>query len=334
MLSLRPEQKAAFEFLQSGAPAFANPLAGDANALVTDMSNMGGMDFGGFDKDIGELAKIGADYGVEEATATANELRAEIAALNLDTVGSGAASAASLVAVQTELVVDQLPNVMSASESHATIKQAMAATPLPPGEGGDEPAQPSEVPTVCDGIRDLMGSLSGAGQAAFDAIKSAVNSLRTAVNNISAAVKGMFTAAYEKFKLAMASIRDAIRDTIRDVVDGVAAIRARVASAIRAALEGVNDLISDAVAGVKSFVNNIGSAVREAISSAASAIKSKINELREMIAAELDKIGKMFDELKNASIALSFPSLSPCAKDVIRAVSGAAGAVALVNLVS
>ena len=67
MLSLRPEQKAAFEFLQSGAPAFANPLVGDANALVTDMSNMGGMDFGGFDKDIGELAKIGADYGVEEA---------------------------------------------------------------------------------------------------------------------------------------------------------------------------------------------------------------------------------------------------------------------------
>lgn len=325
MLSLRPDQKAAFEFLQSGAPAFANPLVGDANALVTDMSNMGGMDFGGFDKDIGELAKIGADYGVEEATATANELRAEIAVLNLDTVGSGAASTASLVAAQTELVVDQLPNVISASESHATIKQAMAATPLPPGEGGDEPAQPSEVPTVCDGIRDLMGSLSGAGQAAFDAIKSAVNSLRTAVNNISAAVKGMFTAAYEKFKLAMASIRDAIRD----VVDGVAAIRARVASAIRAALEGVNDLISDAVAGVKSFVSNIGSAVREAISSAASAIKSKINELREMIAAELDKIGKMFDELKNASIALS-----PCAKDAIRAVSGAAGAVALVNLVS
>jgi phage-related protein len=159
----------------------------------------------------------------------------------------------------------------------------------------------SSTPDICTGIHELIGTLSGGIDHLFAAAHDALSLVSNLMSALSSIAKAAFTSAY---------------------------------AALSSLLSGTGGVVSGIISGISSFISNISSAVMSQISGLTNSISNKLSQISGAIHAELAAIGGMFEYLKNAAFSLSFPSLSPCAKDAVKACAGAAGAIALVALVS
>lgn len=307
-----PEQQAAFDFMRGGGTKFANPLTDQVAEAEAAVANIGGVQ-------VQQLEQMLA-AGVANGTASVPDpntpiitqadydlIMNDLGRIGLDGVtgaGAGAASATAKIAEQTSKVVcgedgNQMQKTLSAVSAHANTAEMF----------GDSSS-------ICNGVGDLLGSLAGGASGFFDGIGAAVSEVNTMFNSVATAVKTAFNTA------------------ISDFADLFNTIGSDITTALVALKTQVTTFVDDAAADITAATGLVMSEIKTAVGGALSAIGETFGDLTGAIQSELSKLEGVYDYLKDAAIAMNFPSLNPCSKDVVKNVCGAAGADPLVKLVS
>ncbi len=319
-------QKDALNFLQSGAPKFANPLTDQLSGLSSKLQSPGGLDISGLGSIKGEISAlctnadvIASGFDVASLQAMADDLGSHLGSFNLSGIqGLSSQTFSNLsakVAEQTSTLVNDMQNVITKTNAYATTKE-MFADKAPDGE--------TPTTNICDGIKSICGSMAGAADELMDVAKGAIDGMHDMFNAVSDTVKsGLNT--------AISTIRSTISDIIASITSGGGT----------GLLSQLTTMISDVKASVTGFMQEAaamaGKTIDELKTSIAGLIddaKAGLEDMTAMIRDELKEFENINQYLKDAAMAMSFPSLSPCAKEVVGKVAGAAGAGPLVSLVS
>ena len=225
----------AFNYLQSGQTAFANPNASHMTDIASANSNVGGLDMQAF----GDTLSTGVKNG-SITQADADSMYSQLSPIGLDShagINSSLAGTHSQVSAQTTQVVNNMPRVLSASSSYATTSQNYGKSSL------------------CEGIESVLGSLGGAADDLFAGIKSAYNAINTALSTVAGWIKTAFNAAVDALGAAMAdgeasskSAMDSLSSAIGSLVSGADSsimntIKSAL-SAIKSGLDTVNGMIA------------------------------------------------------------------------------------------
>lgn len=301
-MQVTPQQRAAFDEMQSirkttGAAPFQNPNAQRMSDTSSSVQSVGGVRVGEFDAKVQQAEAEG-----KLTPAQASQLRSQVDQLGVNGVNNNISGASAAVDQQSERVVGDLPNLVSATQAYGNVHAAMATSPVP--------SDPPSPPSVCDGIEDLMGSIGGFATDIFDGIASGFGVVIDALSGVAQWIK-------DKFNLVVDWLGDLLSGSSPDSTSNPTQFNLNFS----AALQRLSD-----------FLSGIGQAVIDAFKGLFDGISLGLSSLTDKINIELGKIDSVYDTLKDAASVLSFPSLSPCAKDLIKLAAGAGGAVALVSL--
>jgi hypothetical protein len=304
-------QKDAFSFLKNNsnpASRFANPLSAPMSSLSSGIADMGGL--GAPVQSLQSLLNSAVAAGTNPnplnpiasiTQAQADEVMQCLAPMGFDqinTIAPALSGAQGALAAQSASVIPNMSSIISASSSYSTTAEMFGDTP-----------------TICDGLKDLLGSLGGAADELMASVSGALGSITEMFGSISASVRGIFTNAISALQSALGGSGGVFGDISQAISD----IKNNITSFVSMAAGELGKTVSE---------------LRGLVSAAVDSIKEGLSDVAAMITDEISKIGEVFDYLKNAGMAMSWPSLNPCAKNVMKNVCGAAGAGPLVALVS
>lgn len=315
-------QKDALAFLKSGATPFANPLnshmgeigsglSGTMNEFhVTDLQ-------AALDKAVADTAAAREiDPLAEGITAEEKaQIMASFEPLGLDKIDgvtSHLDGAKDVIATQSTEVVAKMDTVITKSQSYAATTEMFG-----------------EKPTICDSLKDLVGSLGGAADDLMADVKAGISKIGDIFKTVSTATKNALKSAIDWLKSKLSGIGGTggvmgeISTAIASFKTSVSAFASDAVQAIKDGWDVVKNGVFDAVKGVKGMIGDM-----------AESIKTGLGDIKNMVQTEMAKIGEVTDYLRKAAMALSFPSLNPCAKAAVANVTGAAGAGPLQALVT
>lgn len=350
-------QKSAMKFLQDppkipgpqpdtwvSAPRFANPLVGQTAALRSALTNPGGFPL----TDLSSIANI--SFTIPESVPNAAQIQSDIQTalgtamgdigtrvqdfgLNamkdverlmdglhapLERDASGKITGGGVITQQTAKVVDNMQNVMSSFSSYSVLKEQFST-----GEPGTAPGT-----TICDSMKELAGSLGGAADGIMKVANDTVKEIGDMVGGASALAKGALTAAIGNVRTLVSNIQAAIRR----LESNGEALAMDLFNDLKTAAMGITSKVTTYMQEAAAAVGKTIGELKTAISAAITTVQESVNDLKTMITDELAKVDKVYQYLKDAALAMSWPSLSPCAKQIASAVSGeAAKLTALAN---
>lgn len=296
-------QKAAFSYLKSGGPKFANPLSGDMSSISAGLT--GADAFGGIGAPVGDLDSIiaqvtaipgaSADPALMQCVADINATSSSAGLSSLGDIGPSLDGAQSIIAVQSATVIPNMNTIISTASAYSSTAEMF----------GDQPS-------LCSGVGDLLGSLGGGATELMSGVKAAVTAVTEAFGVVGGAVKSAFGTVLSTAKAGIQLLIDAF------VPGGSMDF-----SAITGFLNDVKIGVSTFVSGLASGLGKTIDEMKTMIGGVVADIKTGLNNLTTMISEEIAKLGQVLDYLKNAAMALSWPSLNPCAKEVMKNVCGA-----------
>lgn len=321
-------QKNALSALQSarasGTAMFANPLDSHVNSLMSTAQEPGGLKLGEMSAAVGGIS----GFRVLDTTPNAAVINAELESFGvewsqhtkyfgLDKIGDAHSFMNDdikngILQQQNTQVVGKMQDVIHTTEGVARAKEMF---------GNVNPDGTAEK-SVCDNIKDFAGSLGGAVDDIVDQAKGAMKELDDMFSKASSAVKTAVNSA-------ITYLTTTFNDLKSQLEAGVTTALTELRTAFNALKTNVSSFMSDVATAVGKTVEQLKSAVSDAVS----AVKEGLSDMADKIKEELANLSTAQDYLKDVATAMSFPSLSPCAKQIIGATAGAAGAVALVKLV-
>ncbi len=330
---------------RSAASLFSNPLAGKVDEMANICKAPGGLQLADMTSVLDDITSFklpetipGADelnnLLTTELTVLGTEWQATAGNFGLDTLSAigGAPSLQSfmdtdikgLLQQQTEQVVGKMQSVVATVGSVAQAKSMF---------GNINPDGTAEK-SICDNIKDFAGSLGGAVDGFIDSAQSAMGELGNMFNKVSESTKTVVNNAVSALKTKFAELKN----MFAGVLSGIGT---ELTAQVRSAIDGVKSAFSGLKAGVESFMGSVAAAAGKAIGELKDIVgglvasaKEGLMSMADKIKSELKELAKAFDFLKDVSLVMTFPTLSPCAKQIVGACAGAAGAISIVNLVS